>query len=277
MLDKLDLVVEIEELLEECGNYPFGDDYHDKYPCELIISPSIDNGEFTIENFLLWQDFIELTTWEEFLSDVEMAIIACEDDYPKIAKQYQDFIDFIQSNLQNIQIYKVRLEEIKEGDKEFEEAHIYCAVGSIENFWLGLIPRINNEWYYGNSLLNTIGLTPETNKIINRLKSDFQESFNLLSIATEAYLVDTYKIKITDTRQSIIEKLLNSGCYCWTKEYKPNFGYKIGGKIGKLLINNLLEVKKYYIWGYDGWFIYIGGIAQDGDWIGLYTRQEYSY
>jgi hypothetical protein len=122
MLDKLDLVVEIEELLEGCGNYPFGDDYHE-YPCELIISPFVKN--------------------------------------------YQLF--------------------------------------------------------------------------------------------------------------TIVEKLLDSGCYCWTKEFQPDLRYKIGGKLGNLLIDNLLEVKQYKIFGYDGLFIYTGGIAEDGDWIGLYTRQKYSY
>lgn len=151
MLDKLDLVVEIKELLAECDNYPFGDDYCDnKYPYELITSPSINNGKFTIESFLLWQDFIELVAWDEFLSDVELQIINCEDDYPDIAEQYQKFLDFIQEKFNYIQIYKVKLEEINEGEKQFEEAHIYCIIGAIGNLWLGLTPRLDNEWYYGN-------------------------------------------------------------------------------------------------------------------------------
>lgn len=278
MLDKLDLFLEIEELLEECDNYPFGNDYYDdKYPYELITSPFIENGKFTIENFLLWQGFIELVSWDEFVSDVELEIISCENDYPSIAEQYQNFLIFIQENLQDIQIYKVKLEEINEGEKEFEEAHVYCIIGFIENFWLGLTPKIDNEWYYGDTLSSTTNLTPKINEVINKLNLNFQESLMLLSMAVDDYLADSYKIEIVKSRQLIIKKLLDSGCYCWTEEYNPNFKHKTGGKINRLLIDNLSEVEKYYIWGFDGWFIYIGGIAEDGDWIGLYTRKEYYY
>lgn len=277
MLDKLDLFVKIEELLEKCGNYPFGNDYYDTYPCELITFSSIEHGEFNVERFLLWQDFIELVSWEEFSSDVEIEVAECEDYYPEIAKQYQDFLKFIQNNFQNVQIYKIKLEEIKEGDKQFEEAHICCVIGAIQNSWLGIIPQLLNENYYGSNSSESPNLALEASKTIERLKSDFNESFQLLRTSVEDYLVNNCKIEIIDDRQLIIGKLLDSGCYCWTKEYNPNPRYEIGNKIGKLLIDNLTEVKKYYIWGYDGLFIYIGGIAEDGDWLGLYTRQEYSY
>lgn len=277
MLDKLDLVVEIEELLEECGYYPFGDDYCDnKYPYELITSPSINNGKFTIENFLLWQNFIESISWDEFVSDVELAIINCEDDYPDIAEQYQKFLDFIQEKFNYIQIYKVKLEEINEGENQFEEAHIYCIIGAIGNLWLGLTPRLDNEWYYGNTQSSNTNLTPEIKKVINTLKSDYQESLLLLSMAVDDCLTNC-KTEVVYSRHLIIEKLLDSACYCWSKNYIANSKYKIGGKIDKLLRDNLSEVKKHYVWGFDGWFIYIGGIAEDGDWIGLYTREEYYY
>ena len=277
MLDKLDLVVEIEELLEECDNYPFGDNYGN-YPYELIISPSVENQEFTIENFMLWQNFIEIADWNEFSTDVEIKITECENDYPEIAKQYLDFINFIEKKLQNVQIYKVKLEEIKEGEKRFDEAHINLIIGSAEDLWLGITPRIDNEYYYGaKSPIISSKQCPKADNIINRLKSEFKESFRLLGSSVEDYLIGEYKIETVDDRKLIIEKLLDSGCYCWKKDFKPNSRSKIGNKLGELLINNLSDVKQYKIWGYDGLFIYSGGIAENGDWIGLYTKQEYSY
>ncbi|MGL6339938.1 MAG: hypothetical protein ACRC80_12455, partial [Waterburya sp.] len=267
MLNKLDLVVEIEELLEGCGNYPFGGDYYERYPCELITSPFIENGKFTIENFLLWQEFIEPITWEEFSSDVEIEIAVCEDDYPEIAKQYQDFLDFLQNKLQNTQIYKVKLKEIKEENKQFDEAYFYCLIGlTINDYWLGITPSISDEYYYGssNSLEVAVKSNIKVDKIVNKLRLDFQESFRLLDKSVDSSGGD-YKVEVINNRNLILEKLLDSGCYCWIKNFQPDLRYKIGGKLGKLLVDNLLEVKQYRIWGYDGLFIYSGGIAEDGD------------
>lgn len=276
MLDKLDLVVEIEELLEGCSNYPFGDDYHE-YPCELITFPSVKNYQlFTIENFLLWQEFIEPITWEEFSFDVEFEIVNCENYYPEIAKQYQTFLEFLQNNLQSLQVYKVKIKELKEENKQFDEAYFYCLIGSISNnYWLDITPSINNEYYYGsNSPTVLVESNIDIEKTVNKLKSDFKESFRLLDTSAN---FGNYKVEVIDNRNLILEKLLDSGCYCWTKEFQPDLRYKIGGKLGNLLIDNLSKVKQYKIFGYDGLFIYTGGIAEDGDWIGLYRRQEYSY
>ncbi len=108
------------------------------------------------------------------------------------------------------------------------------------------------------------------------MKQDFKESIDLLNKLVD-YFNDGYKVEVIDDRSLIIEKLLDSAGYFWSTEFKLNSKYRIGNQLTRLLTDNLLDAKQYKIWGYDGLFIYIGGTTEDGDWIGIYTRQEYSY
>lgn len=280
-LNKLDLVVELEEILQECDGYPFGDcdpNYPD-YPWELVTAQHIENGQFTIENFLLWLEFIEPVTWEEFKSFFEFEIDIYEAQYPKMVKKYRDFIDLLSENLQDIQGYRIKLEGINEDteeDRQLDDA--YCLIGKTnDNLWLGIAPCLEDFNYH-------IQKTPKQFQIINNKKPDRSTS-NFIS-QLKLYLkdfqmpnnyidsvMDEYVVEITESRQTILEKLLDSGGYIRATEFNKGTNYKTNSKLGQLIIDNLLDVREYNIWEHDGFFIYRGGKTEDGDWIGLYTRE----
>ena len=152
MLDKLDLIVEIENLLDESEFFPYGHpnwNYHWK----LITAPFIKNGKFTVENFLSWLEFIEPTTWEDFVLNFELDITSYEYDCPELVKEYQNTLDFIQENLQNIQVYKINLEGInEETEEDCLVEDLYCIIGQVkENYWLGIVPDFFDSEHGGVS------------------------------------------------------------------------------------------------------------------------------
>ncbi len=278
MFNKIDLIAEIENLLEEYDYYAL-DRQDEEYPWELLVFSRIENGEFTIRNFLIWQEFLEPIDWEDFVSDFELDITIYENTFPIMVEQYENFLEFIQNNLQNIQIYKLKLyginEEMEE-DRELGDA--FCLIGLVDNeYWLGLTSELDNEYHYGVCPASlSIKLPNNIEQIVSQLYSNFRESFDFLNRAIDSYAYG-YKIEVINDENKIIEKILNSGRYCWTKNFTVELANLIDPQLSRLLLDNLLDVKQHKVWGYDGLFNYIGGMTNDGDWIGLYTRQAYSY
>ncbi|OUL31238.1 hypothetical protein BV372_20745 [Nostoc sp. T09] len=273
-ISKVELVAQLEDEIEGVYGFPYTE--HD-YPWETFVWKISELGTFTLEKLLQDLGFIENIELEEYLFDFELEIqagqslgtknIATQEKILQLEHKYQYFLRLLQTNLTNLQPYRISL---KESNKNEVIGSFTAIIGrTINGYWFGIAPLLpySKSFMYRTSEKFYIDTQKPSDAKIIDLWSNFKSATQELELPSELdgeYSGRESIVEVAETRELIIEKLLDSVGFIQTVEFNGGFG-----NLGQLLTENLTNTRIYIIWGF---FIYLIGDTPDGDLIGVSTK-----
>ena len=255
-----------------------------------------EKGEFSLENFLLDKQALTPLEPEDFLHQIQQT------QAQSVVENYQNLITLLQANLSELTIYSYGFPELPEDlfngvlpidADELEPLLIPLLIGlSPEGAWIGLAPQqklgYSSSPKFAIPELESVGET--TTKLVEQIKSLTVQIEHQLS-TKQWKLKNSWEVVTTDSRSSIIEKLLSQAGFLSIQEIKEflssieteleEFEEEVPTDLQQKidlreyfqsqLLNSRVYNLDYNISDESFTIHYALGQTQDGDWMGVVT------
>jgi hypothetical protein len=199
-----------------------------------------------------------------------------------VSQEYQEFIETLQLNLKDVQIYCVSRKPLDDETRTTGEDTdvFYLVIGKTQaGDWIGRSPEIDID--ESATYLTEVYPTPDTapsdatSELVNHLRSTTHNlvvpkaSFS----GSENSMIHRFLWNATDTRDWIVDNLLRTTGFVRVYRFEPfeNQDPKLAA-LDQVLRSHLTDLRTYIIGCQSSFWIYTLGQTRDGDWAGVATQ-----